>query len=88
MSIMRTTVSIDDNLLRSAKRRARQLGLTLGQLVESALHRELARSRERPEGPVVPVFRGRGGLVPGVDASSTRGLMEALDRDQPVEKLR
>lgn len=88
MSIMRTTISVDDGLLRAAKRRAHRLGLTLGQLVEEALRRELARSRRPAERPVIPVFAAGTGLRPGVDATSTRALLEALDRDLPVEKLR
>lgn len=38
--------------------------------------------------PVVPVFRSGNGLRPGVDATSTRALLEALDEDQPLERLR
>lgn len=88
MSIMRTTVAIDDNLLKSARRRARRMGLTLGQLVEVALRRELSRESAPAERPPVPVFRGGTGLNPGVDAGSTRSLLDALDRDLPLEKLR
>lgn len=62
--------------------------MSLGDLVSSALRRELSRSVETTDRPCIPVFSGGGGLRPGVDASSTRGLLEALDRDQPLEKLR
>jgi hypothetical protein len=85
---MRTTLSIDTNLLRSAKKKAQQLGLTLGELVERALRRELERPARPTARPEIPVFRGGTGVRPGVDASSMRGLLEALDRDQPIEKLR
>lgn len=85
---MRTTLSVDDNLLEAAKRRARSLGVTLGQLVETALRRELSRSTEPEERPDIPVFDGEGGLRPGIDATSTASLLEALDRDRPVEDLR
>lgn len=85
---MRTTISVDENLLKAAKRRARSLGVTLGQLVETALRRELSRSRAPKERPDIPVFDGKDGLRPGVDATSTASLLEALDRDLPVEELR
>ena len=85
---MRTTISIEARVLTSAKRRAHQLGLTLGQLIERALRRELERAGGRKDRPEIPVFRGGSGLRPGVDATSTRGLLEALDEDQPVERLR
>lgn len=64
------------------------LGLTLGQLVESALRRELSRSRGSEERPEIPVFDGGSLLRPGVDAGSTASLLEALDRDVPLDRLR
>jgi hypothetical protein len=85
---MRTTVSIEDRVLRSAKRRARQLGLTLGQLVERALRRELERPAKPTGRPEIPVFRGGDGVCRGVDVSSMRTILEALDRGRPLEKLR
>jgi hypothetical protein len=85
---MRTTIAIDDNLLAQAKRRARLLGLTLGQLVEEALRLELSRSLSPGERPPVPVFRGGSGLRPGLDGASNRSLLEELDRESGAEKLR
>jgi hypothetical protein len=85
---MRTTISIHDELLESAKLRARERGLTLGGLVEAALQRELAASDEAKPRPPVPVFRGGGGLRPGVDITSNRLLHELLDEGVPFEKLR
>jgi hypothetical protein len=76
---MRTTVAVDDHLLAAAKRRARQRGQTLGQVVEGALRRELAEPT--PSEPVeVPVFQGGSGPLPGVDLRSNRALREVLDR--------
>lgn len=87
--VMRTTVNIDEKLLMVAKRRAGSRDLTLGQLIEDALRREMAPpSSMRTKRPRIPVFNGGSGLRPGVDASSTRSLMEALDDDTPLEKLR
>lgn len=84
---MRTTVSIDDELLIAAKRRARERGTTLGQVLDHALRRELAEAPAVPGAPV-PVFRGGSGLRPGVDVNSNRALYEALDEDRPPESLR
>jgi len=85
---MRTTMAIDDRLLEAAKRRARDQGLTLGQLVEEALRRELGRSPARRDRPEIPVFsRGRGPR-PGVDLASNRALQELLDEDAAPEHLR
>jgi hypothetical protein len=76
---MRTTVAIDDRLLVAAKRRGRERGQTLGQVVEGALRRELAAPV--PSEPVaVPVFRGGNGPLPGVDLRSNKALREVLDQ--------
>jgi hypothetical protein len=85
---MRTTVSIADELLESAKRRAKERGKTLGALVEDALRRELAVNYESADRPPVPIFRGGNGLRPGVDLTSNRALYELLDEGVPFEKLR
>ncbi len=87
MRIMRTTVSIEDRLLKLAKRRARQLGITLGQFVERGLRRELAHVDRPTERPEIPVFHGDG-VRPGVDLTSMRKILEFLDEGQPIEKLR
>lgn len=84
---MRTTVAIDDHLLARAKDRARERGTTLGRVIEDALRTELSRhASEDP--PAIPVFRGGGGLRPGVDLSSNRAIQELLDEAMPPEKLR
>jgi len=88
MGIMRTTLAIDDRLLGVAKREARRRGLTLGELVEAALRREIAARRPRAERPTVPILHGRGGLRPGIEATSNRALLEALDEGVPTERLR
>ena len=85
--IMRTTLAVDDHLLAAAKRRARERGQTLGQVVEDALRRELSAPTAATPG-AVPVFRGGGGLRPGVDATSNRALREALDADLGLAHLR
>ncbi|MGH7883104.1 MAG: antitoxin [Candidatus Dormibacteraceae bacterium] len=86
---MRTTISIDDNLLRSAKLTARERESSLGNLLEDALRRELARIRAEREHPPqvkpLPVFNGGTGAYPGVDLNSNRALAEFLD---PPEKYR
>ena len=85
---MRTTLAIDDHLLASAKRRARERGLTLGQVVEDALRRELGRAQTVGERPAIPVFTQGTGPRPGVDVSSNRAVLEALDEATPFERLR
>ena len=85
---MRTTVSIHDELLASAKLRARERGKTLSELVEDGLRRELAVDYQAAERVPLPVFKGGNGLRPGVDITSSRALHEFLDEGVPFEKLR
>jgi hypothetical protein len=79
LCIMRTTVSISDELLTAAKRRAREQGVPLGDVIDAALRRELAVGGQRGDRPVVPVFDGRSGPRPGIDVTSNRALYEVLD---------
>ena len=85
---MRTTVSISDELLAAAKRRARERGQTLGQVVDAALRREFASPGPPGERPPVPVFRGGTGPRPGIDLTSTRALHEALDEELELDARR
>lgn len=88
MRIMRTTIALPDQLLKTAKREAHARGLTLGRFVEAALRREMSRPTAAGPAPAVPVFRGGTGVRPGIDVTSNRALLEALDEGRPVEQLR
>ena len=80
---MRTTVNVHDGLLETAKRRAQERGTTLGDLVEEALRRYLVAADDPlPAGPPLPVFRGRGGLRPGIDPTSNASLYDAMDAEE------
>jgi hypothetical protein len=85
---MRTTVSISDELLAAAKRRARERGQTLGEVVDAALRRELTATADHSDRPAVPVFHGGTGPRPGIDVSSNRALHEALDEGQELDDRR
>ena len=85
---MRTTVSITDELLVAAKRRARELGVSLGEVIDAALRRELALRATSAERPVVPVFDGGSGPRPGIDLTSNRALFEALDEGVDLDSRR
>ena len=87
MCIMRTTVAIDDQLLAQAKQRARELGVSLGTVVDDALRRDLNRRADQGERPAIPVFVGTG-VRPGVDLTSNRAIQELLDEDLMLTQLR
>lgn len=84
---MRTTLAIDDHLLAAAKERAHRRGQTLGQLVEDALRRELGAADQHERQPV-PVLTGGTGPRAGLDLSSNRSLLEALDEGRALHELR
>lgn len=88
MHIVRTTISIDDEPLATARERARSQGQTLGQFVESSLRRQLAAGESRGPRPVVPVYRSGTGPRPGLDLTSNRALIEALDEGLELDARR
>ena len=77
---MRTTVRLDDDLLRDVKELAAKTGRTLTAVIEDALRETLARyqSRRARARVTLPTFKGRG-LRPGVDLDDSGGLLEIMD---------
>ena len=79
---MRTTVDVQEGLLREAKERAARSGRTLGQVVDDALRVLFQRAdRAAARGPLeLPTFRGSG-LQPGVDLEDSAALVDLMERD-------
>jgi len=79
-AIIRTTLTIDDNLLAEYKRVAADTHRTLSYVIQDALRETLARRREAAAGQPVrlPVIGG-GGLQPGVDLDDNARLLELLE---------
>jgi predicted transcriptional regulator len=76
---MRTTIRLDDDLLRRAKRAAAERGTTLTAVIEDALRRALAPATGQPRSRVeLPTFRGDG-LQAGVDLDDTASLLDLMD---------
>jgi hypothetical protein len=80
---MKTTLDINDRLLADAKVLAAQHRTSLTRLIEEGLHLRLRSAT----GPVkagqrkIPVIKGRGGLVTGINPVSNRALLGALEVD-------
>lgn len=79
-SSLRTTIRLDQNLLREAKAYAAATDRTLTRLVEDALREALARrdaqaGRRRAR---LRTFKGRG-LQPGVNLDSNAALLDIMD---------
>lgn len=80
---MRTTVRLDDDLLRRAKRRAAATGRTLTSLIEDGLRLVLARPARAARRPRADLpVSGRGGTLPGVDLDNTAALYELMDGER------
>ena len=78
---MKTTLDINDQLLVNAKLLAVQQRTSLTRLIEEGLQLRLRSAAKPPKGPHarIPVLKGRGGLVAGVDPLSNKALLAALD---------
>ena len=78
---MRTTIRMNDDLLRQAKEHAARTGITLTRLIEDAVRQLLVGSptrRVRERTRRLPTFRGHG-LQPGVDLDHTANLLDLMD---------
>ena len=80
---VKTTLDIDDLLLTEAKALAAHQRTSLTRLIEEGLHLRLrAGSPAARRGKVaLPLLKGRGGLVAGVDPRSNKALLNALGDD-------
>jgi hypothetical protein len=77
---MRTTVRLDDDLLRQTRALAAETGRTLTAVIEDALREALARQRVRRGRSriALPTFKGQG-LQPGVDLDDSAGLLDIMN---------
>ena len=80
---MKTTLNINDQLLADAKALAAQQRTSLTRLIEEGLQLRLRAKVNSAKGGrlQLPVFKGLGGLVQGVDPLSNKALLEALGDD-------
>jgi hypothetical protein len=77
---MRTTIRLDDDLLREAKAFAAATDRTLTRLIEDALREALARRDARPARRRVRLPTvGGSGVQPGVDLDSNANLLDLME---------
>jgi len=82
---MRTTIRLDDNLLRQAKRAAAEGNRSLAAVIEDALRLSLQRPRGAPgrRPPFrFPTFKGNG-VRPGVNLDSNAELLDIMEGRGP-----
>lgn len=80
---MKTTLDINDSLLANAKALAAQQRTTLTRLIEEGLQLRLRSSVTslKISKRKIPVFKGRGGLVPGLNPLSNKAMLDAVGDD-------
>lgn len=80
---MKTTLDINDSLLANAKALAARQRTSLTRLIEEGLQLRLRSSRtaNKTSNRKLPVFKGRGGLVAGLNPSSNKAMLDAADDD-------
>jgi hypothetical protein len=77
---MRTTVRLNDDLLREAKVCAAARGITLTRLIEDALREALARRRAGAARPRLRLRTFKGlGLQPGVNLDRNAALLDLME---------
>jgi hypothetical protein len=78
---MRTTVRLNEHLLRQVKRAAHERGETMTSLIEQGLRLVLAGSqpRHRRKRVKLPVSREGGGVAPGVDLNNSSALLDIME---------
>jgi hypothetical protein len=81
---MRTTIRLDDDLLREAKVHAAEEGITLTQLIDESLRERLST---RPQDQKTESFRlpgyGKGGVQSGVNLDDNRAITDLMDDERP-----
>ncbi len=80
---MKTTLDINDSLLANAKALAAQQQTTLTRLIEEGLQLRLRSSRTAPKisKRKIPVHKGRGGMMAGVNPLSNKSMLDAAGDD-------
>lgn len=78
---MRTTIRLDERLLKEAKRQAAESGVTLTAIIEDSLRERLARGKPRAKkrDPVRLYTVGSGGVRAGIDLDDSASLLDAMD---------
>lgn len=80
---MKTTLDINDSLLANAKSFAAQQRTTLTRLIEEGLQLRLRSSLAAPASikRKLPIHKGLGGLVAGLNPMSNKSMLDAADDD-------
>ncbi len=82
---MRTTIRLDDALLREAKARAARAGRSLNDFIADAVRLAVRASPRSAAGaPELPVFKGGRGVRVGVNLDSNAALLDLMESGERV----
>ncbi|HUR41433.1 MAG TPA: DUF2191 domain-containing protein [Verrucomicrobiae bacterium] len=84
---MRTTLDLNDTLLTQAKTRAAKENRTLTSIVEESLRLLLNGAGKPKKIPEIPVIRGTGGLMPGIDPVKIEAHFNALEDEERIGRI-
>ncbi|MEO7521477.1 MAG: ribbon-helix-helix domain-containing protein [Gemmatimonas sp.] len=76
---MRTTIRLEDSLLREAKSLAARGGRSLNDFIEEAIRLAVLSAAPADAAPAIPVFTGGRGVHPGVELDSHADLLDVMD---------
>jgi predicted transcriptional regulator len=76
---MRTTLNLDDELMRRLKRRAAETGRTMTELMEEAIREMLARSSSPAEEREFRWVTVKGRVQSGIDITDRDSLLDAME---------
>lgn len=80
MNLMKTTLDLDDELVKRAKACAARERKSLTALIEEGLRLRLRRRFSTRSGAIdLPVFKGGRGFAAGIDPGSNRSIYDAAD---------
>ncbi len=81
VSCMKTTVDLDDELLRLAKQRAAAAGIPLKAYIEDALRARLLPRPQRPSEFKLELPTVEGDAPPAIDIADRNALYDLMERD-------
>lgn len=76
---MRTTIRLDDALLREAKAKAARAGRSLNDFIADAVRLAVRATARTSGAPEIPVFKGGRGARPGVHLDSNAALLDVME---------
>ena len=79
---MRTSISLEDRLAESVRKRAAEQGLSVSAFIARILDDALKRTESRPAPPFRLVTVGGEGVYPEVDLDRPRALLVAEDAER------